>query len=253
MLALLYATSGGVNVYGEYLFSAHMIGHLVLTIVVPVLLVPAAPITLALAAIRRREDGSRGAREWILLLVRSRVYGFFASPLVAALVFAASLWIFYYTPLFDWATTDPVGHEWMNFHFLVVGCLFVSSLVGIDPSPRRPAYPVRLLILLATMALLALFGLALSTSTSLFSADWYGAMGWGRAIPALEDQQAAGGIVWGVGEIPMLALVILVAFLWSRSDARESRRYDRKAERDGDAELAAYNEMLARRSRRAGG
>ena len=50
----------------------------------------------------------------------------------------------------------------------------------------------------------------------------------------------------------ILALAILVAFMWGRSDARESRRYDRKAERDGDAELNAYNEMLARRARQTG-
>jgi putative copper resistance protein D len=249
MFVLLYVTSGGVNVYEKYLFSAHMIAHMVLTMAIPVLLVPAAPITLALRAIARREDGSRGAREWILLAVHSRPFSFLASPIVAALLFASSLWIFYYTPLFSWATTDHVGHEWMIFHFLVIGYLFVSSLIGVDPGPARPPYPMRLLILLATMAFHAFFGLALITSTGLLSADWYGAMGWGPSLPALGDQQLAGGIAWSIGEIPTLALAILVAFMWGRSDARESKRYDRKAERDGDAELNSYNEMLARRAR----
>jgi hypothetical protein len=36
--------------------------------------------------------------------------------------------------------------------------------------------------------------------------------------------------------------------MWARSDERDSKRYDRKADRDGDAELEAYNEMLAARS-----
>jgi cytochrome c oxidase assembly factor CtaG/putative copper export protein len=250
MLVLLYVTSGGVNVYEKYLFSAHMIAHMVLTMAIPVLLVPSAPITLALRAIRKREDGSRGAREWILIAVHSRPFNFFAHPLVAALLFASSLWVFYYTPLFSYATTDHVGHEWMIVHFLIVGYLFVSSLIGVDPGPARPPYPMRLLILLATMAFHAFFGLALITSTGLLSADWYGAMGWGPSISALGDQQLAGGIAWSIGEIPTLALAILVAFMWGRSDARESRRYDRKAERDGDAELVAYNEMLAKRANR---
>jgi cytochrome c oxidase assembly factor CtaG/putative copper export protein len=249
MFVLLYITCGGVNVYEKYLFSAHMIAHMVLTMAIPVLIVPAAPITLALRAIEKREDGSRGAREWILLAVHSRPFAFFANPLVAAGLFAASLWVFYYTPLFSWATTDHVGHEWMIFHFLVVGYLFVSSLIGVDPAPSRPAYPIRLVILLVTMAYHAFFGLALITSTGLLSAGWYGAMGWGASIPALEDQQTAGGIAWGIGEIPALALAILVVFMWSRSDARESKRYDRQAIRDGDAELNAYNDMLARRAK----
>ena len=248
MIVLLYVTSGGVNVYEKYLFSAHMIAHMVLTMAVPVLLVPSAPITLALRTIAKREDGSRGAREWILLAVHSRLFSFFANPLVAAILFASSLWIFYYTPLFSYATTDHVGHEWMIFHFLIIGYLFVSSLIGVDPGPARPPYPIRLIILLGTMAFHAFFGLALITSTGLLSADWYGAMGWGPRIPALSDQQTAGGIAWSIGEIPTLALAILVAFMWARSDARESKRYDRKAERDGDAELNAYNEMLARRA-----
>ena len=249
MLVLLYVTSGGVNVYEKYLFSAHMIAHMVLSMAIPVLLVPSAPITLALRAINKRDDGSRGAREWILLAVHSRPFTFLANPIVAALLFASSLWIFYYTPLFSWATTDHVGHEWMIVHFLIVGYLFVSSLIGVDPGPARPPYPMRLLILLGTMAFHAFFGLALITSTGLLSADWYGAMGWGPSLPALSDQQLAGGIAWSIGEIPTLSLAILVAFMWGRSDARESRRYDRKAERDGDAELNAYNDMLARRAR----
>jgi len=250
MLVLLYITSGGVNVYEKYLFSAHMIAHMVLGMAVPVLLVPSAPITLALRAINKRTDGSRGAREWILLAVHSRVFGFFANPIVAALLFVVSLWVFYYTPLFSWATTDHVGHEWMIVHFLLVGYLFVSSLIGVDPVPYRPPYPLRLVILLGTMAFHAFFGLALITGTGLLSADWYGAMGWGPAIPALQDQQTAGGIAWSIGELPTLALAISVAIMWSRQDAKDSKRYDRKAERDGDAELNAYNEMLARRAGR---
>jgi putative copper resistance protein D len=250
MFVLLYVTSGGVNVYEKYLFSAHMIAHMVLTMAVPVLLVPSAPLTLALRAIRKRDDGTRGAREWILLAVHSRPFEIVASPLVAAVLFAASLWIFYYTPIFSWATTDHVGHEWMTFHFLVVGYLFVSSLIGVDPGPARPPYPIRLVILLATLAFHAFFGLALITSTGLLSASWYGAMGWGPSIPALQDQQTAGGIAWGIGDIPALALAILVVFMWSRSDERDTKRYDRKAERDGDAELNAYNDMLAKRAKR---
>jgi putative copper resistance protein D len=137
----------------------------------------------------------------------------------------------------------------MVVHFLIVGYLFVSALIGVDPAPYRAPYPLRLLILLGTMAFHAFFGLSLITSTGLLSADWYGAMGWGPSIPALSDQQTAGGIAWGIGELPTLALAITVAIMWSRNDARESKRYDRKADRDGDAELAAYNEMLARRAK----
>jgi cytochrome c oxidase assembly factor CtaG/putative copper export protein len=253
MLVLFYVTCGGVNVYQEFLFSAHMVAHMVLGMMVPVFLAPAAPISLALRAIRKRTDDSRGPREWILLAVHSKLFTFFANPIVAALLFIVSLWAFYYTPLFSWASTDHIGHEWMIFHFLIVGYLFVSTLIGVDPVPYRAPYPLRLLILLGTMAFHAFFGLSLITGTGLLSADWYGAMGWGPAIPALADQQTAGGIAWSIGEIPTIALAIAVAIMWSRSDRKESQRYDRKADRDGDAELNAYNDMLARRAKQSAG
>ncbi|TBN58649.1 copper transporter [Glaciihabitans arcticus] len=246
ILVLFYVTNGGVNAYEKYLFSAHMLAHMVIGMVVPVLLVPGAPITLALRAIRKRTDGSRGGREWLLLITHSRYFAVIGNPVVAAVLFAGSLWVFYYSPLFRWATVDHVGHQWMIVHFLAVGYLFTQSLIGIDPQPNRPSYPIRLLVLLATMAFHAFFGLALMTGTGLLLADWYGAMGWGTS--ALADQQAGGGIAWSVGEIPTVALAIAVAIMWSRSDERESKRYDRKAERDGDAELEEYNAMLAKRS-----
>lgn len=250
-LALLfYVTNGGVNAYEKYLFSAHMLGHMILGMAIPVLLVPAAPITLALRTIVKRTDGSRGPREWIMLAVHSRVAGILTNPIVAAVIFAGSLWVFYYTPLFGWATTNHIGHTWMIVHFLAAGYLFVQSIIGVDPVPHRAPYPMRLVTLLATMAFHAFFGLTLMTGSGLLLANWYGAMGrtWGPS--AIVDQQTGGGIAWGVGEIPTVILAITVAIMWSRSDERDAKRLDRKADRDGDADLAEYNRMLADRARR---
>ena len=243
LVLLAYVTSGGVNVYEQYLFSAHMGAHMALTMAVPVLLVPGAPVTLAARAIRPRKDGSRGGREWILLAVHSKFASIIANPIVAAVLFAGSLWVFYYSPLFRWSMLDHIGHEWMIGHFLITGYLFVQSLIGIDPVPYRLPYPFRLLLLLGTMAFHAFFGLALMSGTGLLLADWYGAMGWGT--DALADQQLGGGIAWSVGEIPTVALAITVAVQWSRSDEKESKRQDRHADRTGDAELEAYNARLA--------
>ena len=248
MLALLWVTNGPLNVYEQYLFSAHMLGHMLLGMAIPVLLVLSAPLTLALRAIAKRDDDSRGPREWILLFVHSRYAAVLTHPLVAGGLFAASLWVFYYTPIFRWATEEHVGHTWMIVHFLLTGYLFAQAIVGIDPVAGRAPYPLRLILLLATMALHAFFGLSLVESHGLLLADWYGAMGRTWGLPPLADQQAAGGIAWSVGEIPTVVLAVLVAFLWNRSDTRDAKRGDRKADRDGDAELAAYNAMLSQRA-----
>lgn len=248
---LFYVTNGALNAYEQYLFSAHMLSHMILGMMVPVLLVPGAPMTLALRAIRTRTDGSRGPREWIMLAVHSRVAGVLANPIVAALLFTVSLWVFYYTPVFSFAIENHIGHQLMIVHFLFTGYLFVQALIGVDPVPYRAPYPMRLLLLFGTMAFHAFFGLSLINGESLLLADWYGAMGrtWGQ--DALADQQTGGGIAWSAGEIPTIILAIVVAFMWSRSDTKEAKRLDRKADRDGDADLVDYNQMLAGLGRRS--
>ncbi|RLP73177.1 copper transporter [Mycetocola manganoxydans] len=250
LLVLFYLTNGGIAAYQDYLFSVHMLGHMGLTMVVPVLLVPGAPVTLAMRAVEKREDGSRGPREWILLAVHSKFGTVLANPLVAALLFAGSLWIFYYSPLLRWAMTDHIGHEWMIVHFVLTGYLFVQSLIGVDPVPYRLSYPLRLLLLLATMAAHAFFGLAIMSNVGLFLADWFGAMGRTWGPPPMVDQQIGGGIAWSLGELPTIALAITVAIQWSRSDTREQKRHDRNADRTDDAELREYNEQLARMAAR---
>ena len=250
LLGLFYITNGGVNEYHKYLFSVHMIAHMVLGMAIPVLLVPGAPVTLALRAIRKRMDGSRGAREWILLAVHSRLSALLSRPIVAAVLFAGSLWVFYYSPLFRFAVEDHIGHTIMIAHFLITGYLFTQTLIGVDPMPYRAPYPMRLLVLLGTMAFHAFFGLTLMTGTSLLAADWYGAMGrpWGPS--AIVDQQIGGGIAWSIGEIPTLALALAVVVMWARSDTALAKRLDRKADRDGDADLTDYNGMLAKLQKR---
>lgn len=255
MLVFGWTTNGGPNVYGHVLFSAHMVQHMVLAMVVPVLVVLAAPVTLALRALPVRAtadhaDGSRGPREWLLTVVHSRVAGFLSHPIVAAANFAGSMVVFYYSQLFGWSLRTPEGHLFMVVHFSLAGYLFANALVGVDPGPRRPPYPQRLLLLFATMAFHAFFGVALVSGNELLVADWFGLMGrpWGPS--AIADQRLGGSWAWGIGELPTLALAIGVAVAWARDDERAARRRDRRAAREGDVELDEYNAMLARLAER---
>ena len=45
---------------------------------------------------------------------------------------------------------------------------------------------------------------------------------------------------------------MILVMQWARSDQREAARTDRAADRDDDAELKAYNDMLARMAKRDG-
>lgn len=246
MLFLFFVTNGSLNAYQEYLFSAHMIGHMMLAMGVPILLVPGAPITLLSRAVEKRQDDSRGVREWALWAVHTRYARFVANPIFAAIMFASSLVFFYYTPLFAWSTREHVGHEWMVVHFLITGYLFAQALIGVDPGPVRLSFPLRLMLLIGTLAFHAFFGLSLMSGDSLLLPDWYGAMGrtWG-ATP-LEDQHIGGAIAWGIGELPTAALTIIVSVQWFKSDEREARRLDRASDRGGNKDIEDYNAMLSR-------
>jgi putative copper resistance protein D len=247
-LIMVWATSGAPGIYGRVLFSSHMLGHMVMSMVVPPLLVLGAPVTLALRTLPSRRDGSRGPREWLLEVVHSRVLGVLGHPIVAAGFFAVSLIVFYYSPLFELALRTHTGHVLMHLHFLLAGYLFASVLIGVDPGAKRPPYPLRMVLLFATMAFHAFFGVYLLQGNLLLGGDLLTQLAtdrdWGRT--PLADQQLGGAITWGVGEVPTLLLALGLALAWVRSDEREGRRHDRQAERDGGATLAAYNERLRR-------
>jgi cytochrome c oxidase assembly factor CtaG len=233
-------------VYGRVLFSAHMTAHMIMAMAVPLFLVLGAPITLALRALRARSDGSRGPREWVLAVAESPVSRVVAHPVVAATLFAVGPFAVYFSGLFPLALGTHVGHELMQLHFLASGYLFLWVLIGVDPGPRRPGPPFRMLVLFVTVSVHAFFGVTLMSATTVLAQEYFGALGrtWGK--PLLEDQSDGGAIAWGFGELPMLAVALILAVQWSRSDAREARRLDRAADRDHDADLVAYNAMLTR-------
>jgi len=249
----VYAVCGAPGVYGRVLFSMHMAMHMVVAMLVPLLLVPAAPVLLALRALPARPDRTWGPREVILQVVHSRVFRAFANPVVAAALFFFSLAIFYYSPLFELALRTHTGHVLMLLHFLGTGYLFVWVLIGIDPGPRKWPPLMLLVILFATMSFHAFFGVVMTGSTTVLAPDFFEVVKIPWMTDVLGDQRKAGAIAWGIGEAPTVLLTLMVAIAWVRSDRAETTRKDRQADRDGDAELAAYNAHLQELRRRTEG
>jgi cytochrome c oxidase assembly factor CtaG/putative copper export protein len=243
---LLWATSGSPGVYGDVLFSMHMLQHMVVATVSPAFLVLGAPMTLALRAIPARRDGSRGPREWLLLALHSRYLRVFAHPIVAAGMFVVSLVVFYSSGLFELSLRSHTMHQLMVLHFLVTGYLLAFGICGLDPGPPRVAHPLRVVTLMASFAFHALFSVSLMSKSEVLAEDWYTALGrtWGPTL--LRDQEIGGALQWVAGDYAIAVLGVALIWNWFRSDAREARRYDRRAARDDDAELRRYNEMLRR-------
>jgi cytochrome c oxidase assembly factor CtaG/putative copper export protein len=250
-LLFVYATSGAPAIWGRVLFSTHMVMHMLVAMFVPLLLVPGAPVTLALRALRARPDKTWGPRELIMQVTHSRANRVLTNPVVAAALFFVSLAMFYYSPAFELALTTHTGHLLMIGHFLITGYLFTWVLIGIDPGPRRWHPLILLTILFVTVSFHAFFGVILTGTDALLAPDFYGQLDLPWMTDPLADQHTAGEVAWGVGEAPTLLLALIVALNWVRRDGAEARRRDRQADRDGGADLATYNAMLAERRRQS--
>ena len=243
--ALLVGTSSGIGRYGPAMFSVHMAEHMILSMLVPILMVLGAPVTLALRALpvagRARPPGPR---EWLLAALHSPVARWLTHPLVTLPLFVGSYYALYFSGLFAAALPEHGAHVVMNLHFVVTGLLFFWPLIGLDPSPRRLPPAARLGILFASVPFHAFFGVAVMSSETPIAGDFYRALALPWVPDPLRDQQLGGGLAWASGEIPLLIVVIAMLVQWSREDERSARRDDRRADADGDAELAAYNAML---------
>jgi len=250
-LALLFVTSSGVGRYMPAMFSMHMIAHMGLSMLVPILLVLGAPVTLALRVLPASgRDDPPGMREWLLAALHSRLSRFLTNPAVATALFVAGFYGLYLSNLFDTMASSHAGHLAMNVHFLLSGYLFYWVVIGVDPTPRPIPPLAKVAVVFASLPLHAFFGVVLMGTRTVLGADYYRSLGLSWHTDLLDDQRLGGGIAWAAGEVPLVIVMLALLVQWARSDKRTARRLDRAAERDDDAELAAYNAMLAELARR---
>jgi putative copper resistance protein D len=250
MLLLAAITNLGVARYAYVLFSAHMVQHMVLSMLVPILLVGGAPVTLALRALRRPTDPQvRGAREWLLVALHSRPARLLTHPLVALGIYAGSLFGLYFSDLLGTLMRSHVGHLAMLTHYVVAGYLLFWVLIGVDPGRPRLAPPLLVILHLASMMAHGFFGLVLMQTTTVIAPDWYVAVHPGWASSLLDDQKLGAGIAWAFGEVPAAVVMIVLVRQWIRADQREQGRLDRAADRaeatGEEDDLARYNAFLA--------
>ncbi len=253
---VVWTTTSGFGEYAMAMFSVHMGTHMVLSMLVPILLVLGGPVTLALRALppsRAGDDGSPaldGPREWLLSLLASPVSRVLTHPVVALVLFVGSFYALYFSPIYGAALPYHWAHQLMYLHFVVTGYLFFWPIIGVDRSPRPLPHVARLALLLASMPFHAFFGVALFGTDTVIGQRFFGDLALPWVPNLLADQSLGGGVAWAAGEIPLLAVVIALLVQWSRHDEREGARHDRRADRDGDSELATYNAMLADLARR---
>ncbi len=112
---VLVALESGLATYDDTYFSFHVGQHLMLSMLGPALLALGAPVTLALQA------GSRTTQRRLLRVLHSLPVVLVTHPLVAWVLFAGSMFALYFSDLYALSLRDPLVHEMVHTHFLVVG------------------------------------------------------------------------------------------------------------------------------------
>jgi len=250
-LVLLFATSSGVGRYMPAMFSMHMAAHMLLSMLTPILLVLGAPVTLALRALPAAgRDDPPGPREWLLAALHSRVSRVLTNPFVATFLFIAGFYGLYFGGIFDAAVDSHPAHLAMNLHFLLTGYLFYWVVIGIDPTPRPIPPLAKVGMVFGSLPFHAFFGVVLMSTNTVLGEPFYKSLQLYWHNDLLGDQRLGGGIAWAAGEVPLVIVMAALLIQWRRSDDRTAKRLDRAADRDEDADLAAYNRMLAELARR---
>src|ERR671920_2238047 len=124
--SFLVATSSGLAAYDTTLLSAHMVQHMVLSMLVPLALALGAPVTLALRTLPRTP------RRWLLAVLHARVVQLLSVPPLTFALFVLSPWVLYLTSWYDATLNSAYLHEALHLHFVLVGCLFLWPVVGVE-------------------------------------------------------------------------------------------------------------------------
>jgi putative membrane protein len=175
-------------------FTAHVAGHLLLGMLAPLLLVSAAPVTLAL-----RTLPLTGARR-LARILDGRTVQVLTHPITATALNVGGLWLLYTTDLYP----RSIGQEWLHLavhaHVLASGYLFASAVVGVDPAPHRPGRPQRAVVLLLYL-----------TAHTVLARYLYAHPPTG--VPAEQSQRAAVLMYYG-GDAIDLGLIVVFCQQW---------------------------------------
>lgn len=206
LLVTILAEASPLHGLGEvYLFSAHMVQHVVLAYVVPPLLIAGTPPWLA-----ARVLGVPGVRPVMRTLTR---------PLVALLVFSLAFSIWHVPSIYQAALRNAALHHVEHVLFIGTALIMWWPLMGDVPFlPRLGRAGSVGYLLVLPVGQFVVSALLSFTSVSIY--PMYAAAPRITALSVVEDQQL-GGIVMKIASF--IAFGIPLAWIFLRWAAEESR------------------------------
>ena len=214
LVALLVALASPIEELGErYLFSAHMVQHLLLGDIAPLL------VLLALSRVIMRPATRR--------LVRlERALGRLAHPLVGLGVWLALIYTWHVPALYEAALASPPLHALEHASFFTAGVALWWPLVQPVPMRRRLSGLGSLAYIGAAKAGLAALGLYLVWSSAV-AYPFYEAAPRIWRLSAREDQNVGGAIMMVEQSLVLFAFFVLMFVRMLTQSEEEERRRER--------------------------
>ncbi len=213
LLFTLAALVSPIDELADQLFFMHMIQHVLLLDVIPILAILGFTKVILRPITRSIHDLERRA-------------GPLASPAFAVILYVAVIWIWHIPAAYDVALRHPVVHVLEHVSFLIAGSLYWWHLLS----------PIRARLRLAGLGPIAYMG-----STKLF----VGALGMGLAFAptalyayyvhhvrvwglSAHDDQSIAGIVMAVEQSLVMGIALVVLFVQALAESeREQQRRER--------------------------
>ncbi|PLS15846.1 hypothetical protein CVD28_20300 [Bacillus sp. M6-12] len=127
-------------------FLAHMLVHLLLGMLSPLLVVFSAPMTLLLRTINVTL-----ARR-ISSLLKSWPVRMYTDPIVASTLNVGGLWLLYTTNLYSIMHQSMLVYVLIHIHIFFAGYLFAIAFIDIDPKPHKSSFIYRTAVLVLALA-----------------------------------------------------------------------------------------------------
>jgi putative membrane protein len=205
VVALALALVSPLDALSSSLASAHMVQHLLLTLVAAPLLVASKPIPVFLRGL------SPSRRRRVLALTRSdrpRDRGWSPHVVTLAVLHVVVLWLWHAGGLYDAALRNDLLHRLEHITFLATAVLSWAAILA------RGAAGLGLLVLFGLSVQSALLGALMTFAATPWYSSYAGrTAAWG--LSPVADQQLAGVIMWvpGGGAFLVAALALLAVLV----------------------------------------
>lgn len=208
LIAMFFALNGPLHdLSDDYLFSAHMVQHLVLTFVVPAFLLLGTPGWMLRPALRVG---------WVRALAR-----WLTRPAICFAIFNVTIAAWHLPPLYNLAMANHPIHIVEHLMFMASATLMWWPLLSPLPELPRLAYPGQMLycfLMSIPMSIVAIY-VALADHV-LYPAYAAAPRLWG--LSPMDDQQIGGLIMWIPGGLFFYVVMTIVFFKWTSRGGEDS-------------------------------